>query len=230
LLVTLAAVLCLAAPPALAKSSKGRGHGKHDRDDDHHEHVQVLAYHEGGPPPWAPAHGYRRKHRHEHRHGHRHRHGRRHYHHEHREAANVYVAPFGIDGGTCNRKLLGATLGGTAGGLIASEVARGDGRTAAIVGGTLLGILIGGAVGDAMDGLDQNCVGQVLEHAPQDQTVAWRNPDNGASYDVTPVRTYQEEGGRYCREYRSTAMVGGRERETWGTACRQPDGSWQIAN
>ena len=94
-------------------------------------------------------------------------------------------------------------------------------------GGALLGILLGGSIGNAMDQLDERCVGQVLEHGGSDQTVTWRNPDSGASYQVTPTRTWEEEG-RYCREYTTTVRIDGRPQQAYGTACRQPDGSWKI--
>lgn len=34
----------------------------------------------------------------------------------------------------------------------------------------------------------------------------------------------------YCREYSSTAIVGGRRVPVYGTACRRPDGSWQFVD
>ena len=36
--------------------------------------------------------------------------------------------------------------------------------------------------------------------------------------------------GRYCREYTATAVVGGKTQNTYGTACRQPDGAWQLVS
>jgi surface antigen len=44
---------------------------------------------------------------------------------------------------------------------------------------------------------------------------------------VTPVRTYQS-GGTYCREFQSNVVIGGKDEKAYGTACRQPDGSWKI--
>jgi len=42
------------------------------------------------------------------------------------------------------------------------------------------------------------------------------------------VRDGRTDSGAYCREFQSEIIVGG-ERETgYGTACRQPDGSWKI--
>lgn len=199
----------LAVAPAFADPDKGKGKHKHKKhhDDDDVQVVEVIHYYHvnHGPPPWAPAHGYRRKHDH----------GR-----------VVYQAPYGISTGICDRTLIGAAVGGAAGGLIASEVAHGKHRPEAIAGGALLGILLGGSIGNAIDQVDERCVGQVLEHAGSDQSVNWRNPDTGASYQVTPRRTWEEEG-RYCREYTTTVRIDGRPQQAWGTACRQPDGSWE---
>lgn len=163
------------------------------------------------PPPWAPAHGWRAKHNQTYR--------------TYREPV-----PFGIDLGHCNRQLLGSVLGGVAGGVIGSQVGKGDGRTVAIIGGTLIGVLIGGALGRAMDEVDQNCVGQVLEHAEDGRTVRWQNPNTGTTYDVEPRRTYTNPEGAYCREYTTTAVIGGRAERVYGTACRNEDGSWKIAS
>ena len=204
LLATLLAAGSLAASPAFADPGKGRG--KPGKGPGGARVVEVVQYRAGhGPPPWAPAHGYRRK---------------------QPDGRVVYQAPFGIATGICDRTLLGAALGGAAGGLIASEVAHGSHRAEAIAGGALLGILVGGSLGNAMDQLDERCVGQVLEHAGSDQSVGWRNPDSGASYEVTPGRTWEEDG-RYCREYTTTVQIDGRPQQAWGTACRQPDGSWE---
>lgn len=47
---------------------------------------------------------------------------------------------------------------------------------------------------------------------------------------VTPIRTTQQAGGQYCREYQQTVTVGGRTERAHGIACRQPDGSWKIVS
>jgi surface antigen len=209
------AACSLALAPAFAGEGRGKGKGKGDHqgdeDDDEDgrvvEVVRVVEYRPGhGPPPWAPAHGYRRK---------------------HDRGRVAYVAPYGISRGICDRTLLGAAVGGTAGGLIASEVSHGKHRPAAIAGGALLGILLGGSIGNAIDQLDERCVGQVLEHGPSERTVVWTNPDHHTAYQVTPTRTWEEEDGRYCREYTTTVRIDGRPQQAWGRACRQPDGSWE---
>lgn len=71
---------------------------------------------------------------------------------------------------------------------------------------------------------------QALETAPSGKSVAWTNPDSEHAGIVTPIRTYQAASGGYCREYQETITIDGRQEKTTGTACRQPDGSWRIAN
>jgi surface antigen len=36
--------------------------------------------------------------------------------------------------------------------------------------------------------------------------------------------------GALCREYQSTVVVGGKQEQAYGTACRQADGSWKVVN
>ncbi len=168
-----------------------------------------IKYAGGGPPPWAPAWGYRRK---------------------HGTGLAGYKSPFGLDLGNCNRALLGAVIGGVGGGVIGSQIGKGSGRTVAIVGGTILGAIVGGGIGDTMDNLDQNCVGQALEHAPDGQSIKWNSAAENAKYQVTPTRSYQQADGRYCREYRTNATIAGRTQEVYGTSCRQPDGSWKLVS
>ena len=165
------------------------------------------------PPPWAPAHGWRAK-------------------HKHKEKYVYYQPappPFDIGLGRCNRDLLGAVLGGVAGGVVGASVAKGDNRTVAIVGGTILGAVIGGVIGRSMDRVDQNCVGQALEHAEDGREVHWRAP-NGYDYEVVPRRTYTGGNGEYCREYTTTAVINGRADRVYGTACRNADGSWRLVS
>ena len=68
----------------------------------------------------------------------------------------------------------------------------------------------------------------ILEYVPSNRSVYWE--DGGYGYEVTPMRTYEPEPGRYCREYQTVVTVGGRAEQAYGTACRQPDGSWQIVS
>jgi len=58
--------------------------------------------------------------------------------------------------------------------------------------------------------------------------LVWRNPDSGNSGSITPTRTYEIANGQYCREYRQTIVIGASRNRPNGTACRQPDGTWQT--
>ncbi len=188
------------------------------------------------PPPWAPAHGWRAQ---------QGDYGRQYYKPgkykkgKHKKGKHgggydepdlVYAPPIDFTRGRCQQEVLGALLGGATGAAIGSQIGKGDGKTAAIIGGTIVGLIVGGSIGRSMDEIDQNCVGQALEHAGDGEAIHWNAQDDGARYQVTPVKTYQVEDGRYCREYTTTATVGGRVQETYGRACRQPDGSWQIVS
>jgi surface antigen len=123
----------------------------------------------------------------------------------------------------------GGMLGAAGGGLIAAAAGAGP---AGIVGGVLIGGLVGGAVGNALDQKDkemaQQAAQQAFENSRSGESSAWQNPDSGNSGSITPTQTYQTPGGQYCREYEQDIVVGGVNQKSYGTACRQPDGSWQI--
>ena len=123
----------------------------------------------------------------------------------------------------------GAVMGGILGGILGNQIGKGDGRTAAIIVGTIAGAYLGGHIGKEMYENDRYRTQRTLESTPVNQTSSWRNPDSGTSYEVTPTRTYQTSSGP-CREYTTDAIIDGRRETVYGTACRQPDGSWQASN
>ena len=123
----------------------------------------------------------------------------------------------------------GMVIGGALGGLLGAQVDshHKDARTAAIIVGTMAGAAIGGSVGRSMDDVDRLRTSQTLETVRTGVSSAWRNPDSGNQYQVTPTRTY-ETGSGPCREYVINARIGGKPEQVYGTACRQPDGSWKT--
>ena len=129
------------------------------------------------------------------------------------------------------KAMLGGATGAAAGGLIGHAA---GGGTAGIIGGVLLGGLLGGAIGNALDQRDKRLAMEAaqnsFENSQTGATTEWRNPDSGHSGTITPTRTYQDSGGQYCREYQQTITVGGESQQSYGTACRQPDGSWEVVN
>lgn len=125
------------------------------------------------------------------------------------------------------------TLGGAVlGGLLGSQVGGGSGRLWATGAGAVLGALAGSEIGKSLDRADQMYMSRTtqasLEHTKSGTTSTWNNPDTGHSGTVTPTDTYQQDDGTYCREFQQTVTVGGELQEAYGTACRQPDGSWKI--
>ena len=126
-----------------------------------------------------------------------------------------------------NNEQAGMMIGGALGGILGSHVGGGSGRTAAIIVGTLAGAAIGGSVGRSMDETDRLKAASTLETVRTGVPSAWRNPDTGNEYTMTPTRTYQTSEGP-CREYTMDATIGGNTEQVHGTACRQADGSWKV--
>lgn len=162
------------------------------------------------PPPWAPAHGWRKKHDPYYT-GYSGRNWRDHY---------------GIIDGRCNRAAIGTVLGGVVGGAIGSTVGKGDGRTVAIILGTVLGAVVGRQIGREMDEADRGCIGHALELAADRRTVYWIGA-NDWTYRVTPLRNY-EQNGQKCREYR--LRINGRDidEDRRERACLVRPGEWQA--
>ena len=49
-----------------------------------------------------------------------------------------------------------------------------------------------------------------------------------AAIAILGATNAKAEEDRYCREYTQVFEIGGEREEGYGTACRQPDGTWQI--
>ncbi len=110
-------------------------------------------------------------------------------------------------------------------------------RRAALVVTALIGSIFGFSpahgqpFGNSLDPSAQAAAGnlqQALENNKTNQASEWVNPDTRASGTATPVRTFRTADGTNCREFVETIIIGGRHEQGYGTACRQPDGSWRI--
>lgn len=123
----------------------------------------------------------------------------------------------------------GMLIGGALGGVLGNQIGGGTGRTVATIVGAVAGSMVGGAIGRSMDDTDRLKTAQVLEGVRTGVPTEWRNPDTGNQYEVTPTRTY-DSGSGPCREYTVDAIIGGEHQKIYGTACRQPDGSWRAVN
>jgi surface antigen len=135
--------------------------------------------------------------------------------------------------GAANKTTAGTLLGAVGGGLLGSQVGSGKGTLIAVGAGTLLGAFIGKSVGESLDRADVNYANQAqtkAHAAPLGQQISWNNPESGHSGTITPRREGNDTAGNYCREYQQTVQVGGKTEQAYGTACRQPDGTWKVVN
>lgn len=126
------------------------------------------------------------------------------------DATDHHLPELGIEIGQCYREQLGLILGEQQGAAVA-------------------GALLGGVIGRSMDEVDQACIGQVLEQAATRKRVVWAGA-TGARYEVTPIQSFEDRRGRPCRQFITDATINGRHQSVYGTACREPDGSWRRAS
>lgn len=64
--------------------------------------------------------------------------------------------------------------------------------------------------------------------APIGERIVWQ--EGGASGSVVATREGASTSGRYCREFQQNVTVGGRTEQAYGTACMNPDGTWQVVS
>lgn len=147
----------------------------------------------------------------------------------------------------------GTGIGAALGGLAGSQIGKGTGQLAATGAGVFLGGMVGNSIGHSMDRADASYYGggayysPYTTYAPYQPTyvappsypppqVIYVQPEVVDYY--TPHRSvYVEEGfvgpqppkpTQHCREFTQTIKIDGHLRESYGTACLRPDGSWQI--
>lgn len=162
------------------------------------------------PPPWAPAHGWRKK----------------------NDPYYVGYAgtrwgqDYGIIEGRCNRQAIGTVLGGVVGGAIGTTADR-EYRAVAVIVGSVLGAVIGNQIGKSMDEADRGCIGHALELAADRRAVTWSNPDSGLNYKVTPLRGFNADG-RKCREYMLDVNGKGVSDSRKEKACQTGPGTWET--
>jgi surface antigen len=141
----------------------------------------------------------------------------------------------------------GAVMGAVTGALLGAALSDGGRRhgwrgrhhrggpdAAAVVFGAIAGGLIGSGIGRKLDEADrqkmQYAQYEAFEYNRSGESSHWHNPDSGHYGAVTPEPAYERGPGEYCREYQQTVVIGGQEQDAYGTACRRPDGSWEIMN
>lgn len=135
--------------------------------------------------------------------------------------------------GTFNKANVGTVLGAVGGGLLGSQIGGGNGKLIAVGVGTLGGAFLGRTIGQSLDNADRAAMNRAQTqafNAPIGQSISWSNPQNGNRGAITPRRDGQDAAGNYCREFTNEIAIGGKPETAYGTACRQPDGTWKVVN
>ncbi len=88
----------------------------------------------------------------------------------------------------------------------------------------LVGLLPACASAQILDGPGQ----AALETTRSGTATQWQNPDSGTLETIVPKPAFAS-GGTVCREFTKTVTIGGTQQQAYGTACRQPDGTWKLA-
>lgn len=150
-----------------------------------------------------------------------------------KKIANIFlILTMGFVTASCTKEDCGTLLGAIGGAFVGSAVT-GDSSVGVAIG-TLAGAYIGRDIGRRLNEADQQKMYQTtqssLETGVSGNSSQWYNPDTGNSGSVTPQPAYTDTTGQYCREYQQTVTIAGKEETAYGTACRQPDGSWKIVN
>jgi surface antigen len=163
------------------------------------------------PPPWAPAHGWRKKH------------------------DPYYLGytgkrwekDYGVASGRCDAAAIGAAIGGTLGGAVGARVASAENRPVAILAGAAIGALLGAKIGREIDAADRACMGHALELAREKRTVAWTNTATGVAYRLRPLAN-EPRGAEPCRAFVLESSTGKSRNSTQAIACRSGEGVWEL--
>ena len=153
--------------------------------------------------------------------------------------AGLLVAALGTALSGCgdmgDNEAAGTIIGGVAGAVVGNKFGRGSGKTAATALGAVIGSTVGRNIGRSLDENSRRRAGaathQALETAAVGESITWENPDNsgGPAYgSATVTRQGADREGRTCREFQQTVTIGGRQEQSYGTACRDENGDWKI--
>lgn len=129
------------------------------------------------------------------------------------------------------REQAGTLIGAAAGALLGREVV---GGSVGMVIGAVAGAYLGGQLGKKLDEKDRRAMEyttqQALSSSDAGATSRWTNPDSGNSGTVTPQQAFTNDDGQECREFQQTVTVESETQTAYGTACRQPDGTWRVVS
>lgn len=160
----------------------------------------------------------------------------------------------GVSAQAGDKEFFGTGLGAALGGLLGSQFGQGQGQLATTAAGVFVGGLIGQDVGQSLDRSDRLYArggygyGAPTYYQPRTYYYETYQPTYVAPPALPPQRViyvpqeqpvvhyrqdydqveYNDRASGYCREYTQQVRIGNRIEESYGTACLQPDGSWQV--
>ena len=139
--------------------------------------------------------------------------------------------------GMSENEYAGTFLGGATGAVLGNQFGKGSGKTAATAIGAIIGASVGREIGASLDTTSRNraalATQRALDTADVGTAITWDNPANtGAPAQGSTVITRQgaDQKGRTCREFQQTVTIGGKEVQSYGTACRDANGDWELVS
>jgi surface antigen len=69
---------------------------------------------------------------------------------------------------------------------------------------------------------------EILTNGGKDSSLPWRNPESGASGNITPLAAAHTEGGLACRDFLASYVHDGSQDWLQGAACRTAAGKWEV--
>jgi hypothetical protein len=73
----------------------------------------------------------------------------------------------------------------------------------------------------------ERTVNDALENQLSGTPVSLKHRIPDSTFTVTPLRTYQDDSGRYCREYRQELVSGDAREVSYGLSCRTGEARWE---
>ena len=135
--------------------------------------------------------------------------------------------------GSMSRETVGSVVGAIGGAFLGAEVGLAGSPALGASVGTFVGTTVGREIGKGMDQRDIEKMYEAQQEAyaaPIGETIYWENPETENHGSFTATRQGETISGQYCREFEQTITVDGEKEMAYGTACQQPDGSWQVIN
>ena len=128
------------------------------------------------------------------------------------------------------QKADGGLVGGAVlGGIVGNQFGKGSGRVVGTMAGAVIGGIVGHDIGRKLDDRDR-ILAQRAEYeafeGPPGRPYRWQSQHTRHYGEIVPTERYYR-GGRDCRDYTHTIYIDGRPQAMRGTACRNPDGTWQ---